>query len=54
MKLFLVLLTLAGAYVFALSSVTDTALGQIQQINSTYQYVAGNAGELAGNPAADE
>jgi hypothetical protein len=55
MKLFLVLLMLASAYLVFLFHATDTVLSQTQHINTTYQYVANNADEIAtGQPRSHQ
>jgi hypothetical protein len=52
MKLFLVLLFIAGSYVAFLFATTNIVLGQARQLNDTYQYVANNADEIAtGRPS---
>jgi len=47
MKLFVVLVTLAGLYTFVLLHTTNIVLAQTQQLNQTYQYVAQHADQLA-------
>jgi hypothetical protein len=47
MKLFLVLGVLVGLYSYVLLHTTNIVLGQTQQLNATYQYVANNADRLA-------
>ena len=47
MKLFLALLFLTGLYLLFLFHTTDTVLGQAKQLNTTYQYVANHADEIA-------
>ncbi|HVV66457.1 MAG TPA: hypothetical protein VHB72_00070 [Candidatus Saccharimonadales bacterium] len=52
MKLFLVLLFFAAAYLAVLFSITDTVMGQAQNLNQTYQYVANHSDAIAtGEPA---
>jgi len=51
MKLFIFLLLLAGAYTFGLLKTTNLILGQLQHINTTYQYVANNSEGIANGKA---
>jgi hypothetical protein len=51
MKLFLALLFITGSYLVFLFATTNIVLGQAQQLNDTYQYVANHADEIvAGRP----
>jgi hypothetical protein len=47
MKLFLALVFIVGSYLSFLFYTTDVVLGQTEQLNATYQYVANNADEIA-------
>jgi hypothetical protein len=47
MKLFLALLFITGSYLSFLFYTTNIVLGQVDNLNSTYQYVANNADEIA-------
>ena len=47
MKLFLALMFLTGTYMVFLLHTTNVVLGQTQQLNTTYQYVANNADKIA-------
>jgi hypothetical protein len=47
MKLLLFLLVLAGAYTFGLLKTTNLVLGQLQHINTTYQYIGNNSDKIA-------
>ena len=47
MKLFLALLFLVGSYLGAMFFTTNIVLGQIGNLNQTYQYVANNSDDIA-------
>lgn len=55
MKLFLALVFIVGSYLAFLFSTTSVVLGQAQQLNDTYQYVANHADEIAtGRPTSTQ
>lgn len=47
MKLFLALVFLVGSYLGFLFYTTNTVMGQVGQLNATYQYVANNSDQIA-------
>ncbi len=47
MKLFLALVFITGSYLGFLFYTTNIVLGQVNNLNNTYQYVANNADEIA-------
>jgi len=47
MKLFLALVFITGSYLGFLFHTTDIVLGQVDDLNETYRYVANNADEIA-------
>ena len=46
MKVLLVLLALVGAYLYFMLHTTNIVLGQLQQLNHTYQYTADRAAKI--------
>jgi hypothetical protein len=48
MKLLLVLGVLVGGYAYMLTQTTNIVLGQTQQLQHTYQYVADNSDSILG------
>ena len=47
MKLLLALGVIVGGYFYMLTHTTSIVLGQTQQLNAQYQYVANNADHIA-------
>lgn len=48
MKLLMVLGVLIGGYAYVLTQTTNIVLGQTQQLQHTYQYVADNSDSILG------
>jgi hypothetical protein len=53
MKLFLAVMFITGSYLVFLFGTTNIVLGQINDLNKTYQYVANNADEIATGQRSD-